>query len=218
VQPAVNSAAGARFKAAFDAARSAAGWGPYFTRSVLQHAAEANAAHLATGAALTAFPAGTDYGTGASTVSAPDAVGAAAATLAAQLLNGSAELRTHVRRLFVTDGGFAAVVSPHNADTVRVTVWVQLGIGPPARPRSSGCTDTAGYCWFGWGLNRHMPTLRNRIGWPVTATGATAYRIDVVKRAVAMINAVGGLGADLAYAGRTSHTAPTLRQPSLSGG
>jgi hypothetical protein len=212
-QPTVDVAAGARFKAVFDAARSAAGWGPYFTGAALQHAAQANAAHLATGASLTDFPRGTDMGTGATMLSAPDAVGAAAATLASQLLDGSAVLRTHVERLFVTDGGFAVVLTPHDADAVRVTVWVQLGIGPLARPRSSGCSDTAGYCWFGWGLNRHMPTLRNRIGWRVSAGGATAYRIDVVKRAIAMMNAVGGLGADLVYAGTTSHTAPTLRQP-----
>jgi hypothetical protein len=212
-QSMVDAAAGARVKAVFDAARSAAGWGPYFTGTALQHTAEAEAAHWATGDVLTEFPDGFDTGSYGSRLSAPDAVAAAAATLASQLLDGSAELRTHVRRLFVTDGGFAAVVTPHDADRVQVTVGVALGIGPLARPRSSGCSDVAGYCWFGWGLNRHMPTLRNRIEWRVSASGATAYRIDVVKRALAMMNAVGGLGADLVYAGTTSHTAPTLRQP-----
>jgi hypothetical protein len=210
--PVLDQAAGARVKTVFDAERSRAGWGPFFTRASFQRAAEANASDLATSGNLTHLPPGMSTATGGAAISAPDAVAATAETIAHQLLQ-IASFRTSTRTLFLTDGGWGAVVTPANGGNVRVTVSVMLGIGPFARPTSSGCTNKSGYCWFGWGLNRHLPQLRNRIAWRISTPGATAYRIGVVKSAVAMINRVPGLGADMFYAGTTTHTSPTLRQP-----
>jgi hypothetical protein len=188
--------ASGQLRAAFDEARTAAGFGPYFTRPNFQAAAVRDALALANGLDVTSGP---DQGHGliASGTASPDTVDRRISGMIGNLaaVNQIADL---------TDGGWSVATRVVDANTIAIGMAVWDGVPQPPVGRSAGCTTTGGFCWRSYGLNVHLPWIRNRLRWYVSTSGLTTYRLRVARRALAMVNAIPGIGLDVAYGGRTT--------------
>jgi hypothetical protein len=110
-----------------------------------------------------------------------------------------------------TDGGWS-VRSVTLADG-RIRWGVALIVGWPDPPMTSntGCS-TGGYCWSTRGLNPHLPWTRNVVTWYLSNSGLPSGAETVMRNAVAQLNRVPSLGADVVYGGLTSATGPTASQ------
>jgi hypothetical protein len=193
-----------RLREAFDEARSAAGFGPYFVRPSFQAAAKRDALALADDVDLAGGPA-QGHGFAFTTVASPGTLEARITSLIrnAAAINQLPEL---------TDGGWSVATRVVDANTIHVGLMVWIGVPPSPVGHVFGCSSTGGYCWRSLGLNYHEPWIRNQLRWWVSTSGLTDYRLRVVKRAISMVDAVAGFGADVVLGGRTSAVAPTARR------
>ena len=201
--PTVDTTASARLHVLADETRGANGQEPLFTRSGYVTAATRMATALTEGTAVTppgdnapvSYRGGTTSEFWYDTVieSAMASVVSVATTVLAYPLH--------------TDGGWSVVTRRLSDGTIRWGVALVVGWPNPNVTTPSGCS-TAGFCWTNGGLNPHLPWTRNTVKWYVSTSHLPAAGESLVKTAIANVNKVSKLGADIRYGGKTTATAP----------
>jgi hypothetical protein len=107
-----------------------------------------------------------------------------------------------------TDAGVAVVRQTIASGIERYGVALVAGWPAPAVSADSGCSAN-GFCWSQRGLNPHLPWTRNRVKVYLSTSGLPSAGPSLLKSAIAKLDAVSGVGADLAYGGTTGDTSPT---------
>lgn len=107
-----------------------------------------------------------------------------------------------------TDAGWSVVSAPLAGGLIRYGVALVVGWPDPAVATNTGCAVN-GYCWSTRGLNPHLPWTRNTVTWYLSTANLPAAGESLVTTALATLNRIPGLGADLVYGGRTTDRVPT---------
>jgi hypothetical protein len=201
--PVVDTTATARLHALADGTRADNGQQKLFTRGGYVTAANRMATQLAQG--QTVVPPGDDspvsYLGGTTIPLWYDAVVEQAMQSVVSVAHAVLAYPMH------TDGGWSVVSRRLSNGDIAWGVALVVGWPNPNVSTPSGCS-AAGYCWTNGGLNPHLPWTRNTVKWYLSTSHLPAAGESLVKTAIANMNRIAHVGADIRYGGKTTATSP----------